>query len=283
MIEKNVSLSQYTTLKIGGIAKNFYRPRKIGELMDLTSYLEKYFILGAGSNLLIDDSCEFEHVVYMGDFEKNLLSIDEEGIIIASSSIRIQKLLNFANQNGLGGAEYLCSLPAMLGGIIAMNAGRGKTHRNSISDFIVSVDIITNGKLKTLTKQECDFSYRSSKFLNESSIIASAKLKLDEVSFAEGQSRLKERINDTMSVQAINLPSAGSVFKVSDGRIMRLMKIIPKNKEGLFFSNKTRNWISNGGKGTYSQAIKLIKITEYLHKLFNSDIELEWRIWSVKD
>ena len=279
-IEKNVDLSSYTSLRVGGVAKKFYRPERIEDLKKLTLVLENYYVLAAGSNLLINDACEFDHVIYMGDYEKDLLNIEDSKIIYSSSAIRIQKLLNFANKNHLGGAEYLYSLPAMVGGIVGMNAGRGKSYNKSISDYIVSVDVVENGELKTLSREECDFSYRRSNLTNTAAIIHAVKFDFDSVAVEEGKRRLKERMDFSKSKQALNLPSAGSVFKKSNGKILRFIRRIPQDKSGLYFSEKTVNWISNGGNGTYAQAKKLINRTKLVHKLFRKEIELEWHVWT---
>ena len=279
-IEKMVDLSTYTSLKIGGIAKNFYWPQTLEDLKNLTKNLDHYYVLGAGSNLLVDDKGEFEHVIYMGNYEKDMLTIDEAGIIKASSAIRIQTLLTFANKHGYGGAEYLYSLPAMVGGIVAMNAGRGKSYNKCISDYIISVEVVENGILKCLLKEECGFEYRNSNFLNTNSIIHSVSLKFDKVPIEEGKKRIKERMEFVESNQALNLPSAGSVFKRSNGKIMRIMKLLPQNKEGVHFSKKTINWISNGGKGTYDEAMKLINRVKFWHKILGQEVELEWQTWT---
>ena len=282
-IEKKVDLSTYTSLRIGGIAKNFYRPQTLEELKALTKELDQYDVLGGGSNLLINDKSEFEHVIYMGDYEKDMLTINEGGIIKVSSSIKVQELLIFANKQGYGGAEYLYSLPAMMGGIVAMNAGRGKSHHKNISDYVISVEVVENGILKKLSKETCGFAYRSSNFLKQNAVIHGVNLKFDKISVEEGKKRLKERLEVSKAKQAVNVPSAGSVFKKFNSKVMKLIRLLPKNKKGLYFSKKTPNWISNGGKGTYEDAMKLINRARFYHKILGKEIELEWQIWTDKD
>jgi len=57
--QKNVSLKDYTTFKIGGRAKYFCRVSTKEELIEAAKFAKKMklpiFILGAGSNLLISD------------------------------------------------------------------------------------------------------------------------------------------------------------------------------------------------------------------------------------
>lgn len=280
IVEKNVDISVYTTLGIGGTAKNFYRPQHLEQLKDLTKSLEKFRILGGGSNLLVDDQSEFDHVIYMGDYHQDLLTINESRVITASSAICIKNLLNFANQHALGGAEYLHALPAMVGGVVAMNAGRGEGYNKSISDYILSVDVIYKGKIQTLSKHACAFSFRKSNLVENNMIIHAVKFKFEEVSIEEGRRRLNERIKYARKEQALAHQSAGSVFKRANFKLLKIIRYLPKNKKGLYYSEKTLNWISNGGDGTYKQAIRLIKKAIIIHRIFGKKIELEWVVWN---
>ena len=64
------NLAKYTTIKIGGNAKNFYIPENEKELLSLVRDLNEYKILGGGSNLLINDRITFSNVIYTKEFNK---------------------------------------------------------------------------------------------------------------------------------------------------------------------------------------------------------------------
>ena len=59
-IEDNVSLSNFTTFKIGGPAKYFVKMKNRGELFQALAAVKKldvnFFVMGAGSNLLVSDT-----------------------------------------------------------------------------------------------------------------------------------------------------------------------------------------------------------------------------------
>jgi UDP-N-acetylmuramate dehydrogenase len=64
-ILQDEQLAKYTTVKVGGIARNFYIPDTREELVDTLNSLagETYYLLGGGSNLLINDKKIFTHVI----------------------------------------------------------------------------------------------------------------------------------------------------------------------------------------------------------------------------
>ena len=70
-ILEDVSLSNYTTFRLGGTAKKMFVPENEAELVSLsTEYSPRYYI-GGGSNLLIDDG-EYDVVVSLRAFNTKL-------------------------------------------------------------------------------------------------------------------------------------------------------------------------------------------------------------------
>lgn len=278
-IRKNECLKKYTTLKIGGIAENFYMVESTQDIIDVFKETNgEVLILGKGSNLLINDRKKFKHVINMTNYEKILEH--ENGITTVSASIKIQKLINFINQHNRGGIEYLYSVPCTLGGAIYMNAGRGKSFNKSISDYVVNVTVYDGEKIMTLSKDECHFSYRNSIFKSKNWIILSAQFQFPEMQKEESTKLKKERIELCKNVQDSRYSNAGSCFRVSDGRIMNMLRKLKLGwSKGVCFSGKTSNWLNNYGDGTYKQAITLINFTKFLHKILFRKIELEYIVW----
>ena len=99
----------------------------IKNLKDLVNFLkklnnqEKIFILGAGSNTLINDGF-FNGVVIKLSKNFNNISLLGEDIIIAGSAVLDKSLSDFAANNNLSGFEFLSCIPGTIGGI-KMNAG----------------------------------------------------------------------------------------------------------------------------------------------------------------
>lgn len=280
-ILKDVSLKKYTTLKIGGVANNFYIPKTIDDIKKVIKDNKNILILGAGSNLLINDEKKFENILFMGEFEDNLIKNIEKNKFYVSSSVKLQKLINTVNNLGFGGIEYLYSVPATVGGSVIMNAGRGKQYNKQISDYIVEVKVLENGIEKIIPKSECDFIYRGSKFKkNKEFIILGVFFEFVEQDIETSNRLKKERLETSKQFLDSGNFSAGSVFKKSNSKILRILRIVsPGWKKGVKFSRKTNNWLNNHGEGTYKQAKILINLTKTLHKLSFQKIELEYIVW----
>lgn len=279
IVKDNEKLAKYTTYRVGGIARKFYIPENREELLNLLIKLEDYKILGGGSNLLINDSKIFDNIIKLDKFDQKITSYGE-GKYYVGASVRLQKLINFINNEGYGGIEYLFSVPGLVGGAVVMNAGRGKQFNNQISDYIISVDVFHNGEIITLSKEDCLFRYKGSIFKNNNYIILGVLFQFLPMLKEDSEQLKRERIVLCNKNQDKHGTNFGSVFSKYDRRILKLVSKLSLNKkEGVMFSKKTINWICNGGKGTYSDTIKLIKLVKKIHEIFGKEIELEVVIW----
>lgn len=282
IIKQNESLANHTSFKLGGTAEEYFVPESVEELTELLQARPELYnhIISGGSNLLINDQKAFPAVLSMEKCNP-VIEQRDDGTWYVGASVRIQKLIHQLNREGFGGIEYLYSLPAMFGGIVYMNAGRGKAHHQSISDWILSVDVLLDGERKTYQKDACGFSHRQSVFQTlERCVILGATLKLEPLSPEEGARRVKERVDFCRENQDNSAPSFGSVFRTSDNRIMKLVQMTGMGKgRGCHFSKKTKNWMLKGEAGTYAEAEKLIKRVKKLHKLLGRPCKLEVITW----
>lgn len=281
-ILNNVSLKKYTTIKIGGIAEKFYIPENEKELIDLMATIKEekkvFCLLGNGSNLLINDEKEFENVILLKEFNENLRV--ESNYVYCGASVSIQGLINFINDRGLGGIEYLYSVPGTVGGAVAMNAGRGRKYNQSISDYIDKVEVLIDNRKQILNREECEFSYRNSRFKNSNDVILGVFFQFENRDKKILDNARRERIEYSKDTQDIMYPNFGSVFSISNVRLMRIFKVFSVGyKNGIMYSNKTTNWIVNRGEGNFRQAIKMIELTEKVHKILHQKIEREIVVW----
>lgn len=279
-VEHNLRLEKYTTLKIGGLCKELYFPQTANELILLYRDMPDIKILGGGSNLLISDQEVFNKVICLREYEKDLIVFDDNKVTV-SAGVTLQKLILTINSNGLGGIEYLYSVPGLVGGAIYMNAGRGRGANKQISDFLISVDVLEDGEIKTYSKNQCMFNYRSSIFQSKKCIILKAVFVFNAILAEEGKKLRKERIEICKKFQDGKYPNAGTTFSLSDPIIMKWVKILTsKNKKnGIKFSSKVTNWLQNRGDGTYKQAMRLINRVIIAHKIFGKECKLEYEIW----
>lgn len=288
----NEPLSGYTTFALGGNCKNMYFPQSREELIDLVSSKPDCRFIGGGSNLLINDSHEFDNVICLREFSDELY-VDDEGIVVVSAAVRLQKLINFINDNGMGGIEYLFSVPGLVGGAVYMNAGRGKAYNCTIADHIVSVEAMclkdndfgSRGDIIQMSKEDCKFSYRSSIFHSNEFLILSARLKFPEMTKEESSKRKQERLDLCKQKQDNSGANFGSVFCEANPKLMKVIKKLQLgDKNGIHFSGKATNWLLNSqGKnakpGSFDKTISLIEKVKKVHKLFRKPCKSEVIIW----
>ena len=280
-IRKQETLKQYTTVRIGGVADRFYVPESREELTCLLNELkgEDVRILSGGSNLLIDDERIFPHVIYMKNCSQEL-TYKGDGVFYCGASVRLQQLIQFANSKGYGGIEYLMSVPGMVGGAVVMNAGRGKSYNKAISDHIVSVEVWQDGSIRTLSKEECVFSYRNSVFKNSGMVILAVLFRFSQDEMEVLEKRRNKRLEYSRHRQDSEGFNFGSVFFNYSSGAMKLIRRFRLCHSGeIAFSGKTLNWLVNKGDGTFKQAVKVIRRAACINRLFGIKAELEVIIW----
>lgn len=277
-IKKNEPLDKYTTIHIGGTAAEMYVPETVEELIEVVNAYGSEHIIGGGSNLLINNRV-FDKVICLREFDKNITSLGN-GRFKVGASVRLQQLIRTINDAGYGGIEYLYSVPGLLGGAIVMNAGGSVTQGWSISDHIVSVDVLHNGIVESITKGTCKFSYRQSLFKHDRSyIVLGAILQFDQGDPEGFKKKREERIQYCKEFQDNSKPNFGSVFCVYNQRIAKFARKIKLGDKTVHFSKKTVNWLQNESNGTFKEAISAIKKVEYLHKIFGKQCKREVITW----
>jgi len=272
-------LYRLNTMRLHAIAADYYEPESLTELTDLLSKLKsegkKYYILGGGSNILMPPRIEI--VIALGRMCNDIKI--EGSTVEVGASVKMQQLIRAAQAQNLGGIELLFSLPCQVGGAIAMNAGRGKSHGGSIADFVESVTCVdaSDGRLITLSRQDCGFAYRHSLLQDRSLIVVKAQLRLIQRDASEVERLIAERLERQRTHLDASRPSCGSVFRKCNRRLMWLLRGL--NHGGSTYSTKTINWISNTGDATYDDIIYLIRIAKLIHRVTFQKCELEIKIW----
>lgn len=275
----NYDLYRYNTMHLHCIAKEVYYPESKEELVHLIKQLsihkKDYRILGACSNVILPSKLSVP-VIFLTSFNKEC-SINND-VVIVGASVRIQHLIREAQKCGLGGIEYLFSVPCTVGGATVMNAGRGNG-KQSIGVYIKEVQCLNMDTLQyeTLTKEECMFGFRNSIFLRGNRIVLSITLNLDQIESQLIEERINERKQYALEKLDDRRPSSGSIFKMANGRILRSLKGFRIG--GSEWSKKTNNWISNRSNARNWQIRMLIYIACFLHRITFQPYHLEVEIW----
>jgi len=265
-IKENVSLANYTTFRIGGKAKYFFIAKNKEDII-LTVKLAKklklpFFILGAGSKLLIADKGFKGLVIKTENTKYQILNTK----IIAGAGTRLGELISGSVKSGLSGLEWASGIPGTVGGAIRGNAGAFK---KSIKEIVKEVEVFDTKteKTKILKNKDCNFYYRESIFKkNKNLIILSTLLQLKKRKKSEIKRKIKEYISYRKNMQPLNFPSAGSIFKNPKGffagQLIEECGLKGKKIGKVKISEKHSNFIINLGKGKARDVKKLINLVK---------------------
>lgn len=264
-IEHQVSLANFTTLHIGGPAEWLAEPKNIPELkLLLNSANNKEIpcrIIGAGSNLLINDS-ELKGLS-LSTRKLHGSSIDPNtGIIRALSGEPLPKLARRAANAGLHGLEWAIGIPGTVGGAVVMNAG---AQGGSIAETIISAEVMSlkGGHEFNLKNKELNFSYRNSRLQQENLIVLSACFQLEPGGSKQEINRVtNENLNKRTSSQPYHLHSCGSVFRnpepLKAGKLIDSLGLKGKRIGGAEISTMHANFIINNSNATAADVKELI-------------------------
>ncbi len=278
---KNVSLSKYTTYKVGGKAMGIVYPKNVDKLITLIKMLNrdkvKYKVLGNGSNLLFSDK-EFDGIIIKLT-ELSDIEFLEYNKIRVEAGYSLQKLSLLAAKKGLAGLEFAAGIPGTVGGAIYMNAG---AYKSDMGYVVQSVRVLTpDYKIITLENKEMNFHYRSS-FLqkNPGYICLDVIIKLQKGNKDMLNDVIKERRIRRCESQPLEYPSAGSVFRNPEGnfagKLIEDLGLKGHRIGGAMVSEKHANFIINYDKATSSDIKNLI---DYVHdrvlEEYNIDLKVE--------
>jgi len=282
-LKSDVLLAPYTSFKVGGRAECFYEPADYEDLANLLNIIRKeripFYILGAGSNLLISDGKIKGVVIRLNTPYFKRVELENKKVK-AGSGVRLSSLLKFCLQNNLSGLEFLAGIPGTLGGALIMNAG---TKDKCIGNMVEEVEVMDRcGQIRKLKSSDLIWKYRGSNL--DHYIILSAILKLTK---KEKRYILKE-INDYKQrrflTQDLTFPNAGCIFKnpkeMPAGELIERCGLKGKTVGAAQVSLKHANFIINRKNACARDILKLINyIKRKVKYCFGIDLELEIKIW----
>ena len=253
------SFRKNTTVGIGGEAPLALYPENAGRMAAVLSLLHRqgipYVVLGRGSNVLASDR-GFNGVV-INTSRANAVST-RGCVLTAECGAGLEKVLSVAKRNGLGGLSYLCGIPATVGGAVFMNAG---TRSGYIGDRIISVEVFGESGVRIMTAKECSFSYKHTRFMEEETVILSARLRLEKSSPAAIDSEYA-----AAKTARENLPrgkSMGCVFKnpegFSAGELLERAGMKGEVSGDAVVAREHANFIINRGRASSEDVIRLIE------------------------
>ncbi len=254
-IYKNINMKEYSNMKIGGIAKELIIFEDKNEIVEVLKEKENIFIIGNGTNTLLNDK----------ELDYTFVSLKElkKAEVLGETRVRIEagldfdKVIEFLEEKDLGGIENLAGIPGSLGGLVYMNGG---AYGTEIFDYIEKIEIIDeNFVLREVEKKDLSFSYRKTEIQEKKWIVVSATFNFDK---GFDKNKVEELKGKREGNHPLNLPNLGSTFKNPDNHYSARL-IIEAGLQGLQIggaqiSLKHPNFIVNHGEAKFDDVLELI-------------------------
>jgi UDP-N-acetylmuramate dehydrogenase len=251
---RTIDFKRYSSINIGPTLDVLV----INEIGDYSDYQ----IIGRANNLLISPNTNKKFAILGEEFDY----IRQEGnLLYVGCATTSGKLLTYTKKHDIGNLEFLAKLPGNLGGLVKMNAGLKSWE---VFNYINSIKT-KDGYIK---KENVSFSYRYTKI---DTVVYEVVFNIE---YGFSKERLKEftKMRDNQP----HIASAGSCFKNPKGefagRLIEAVGLKGMKKGDMSFSEQHANFLVNYDKGTFEDAVYLIKLAkEKIKKEFDIDIEEE--------
>jgi UDP-N-acetylmuramate dehydrogenase len=276
-------LAPLVWFKSGGAAEWLFEPADVEDLAEFLADLDPavpVMGLGLGSNMIIRDGGFPGVVVRLGKTFAQVEIIDAttlrcgggaSGILVSSK----------ARDAGIGGVEFLRSIPGTVGGFVRMNGG---AYGRETKDILTECEVVLrDGQRKVLPLEALGYTYRHSN-LPEAAIVVSATFRGDVDEPAAIQAEMDRIAAAREASQPLRSRTGGSTFKNPEGHKAWAL-IDAAGCRGLRngdaqVSEKHCNFLLNLGAATSAQIEELGEEVR-AKVLAHSGVALAWEIQRV--
>lgn len=167
-IQENVSLANYSTMRLGGAARFLGEVSKRSEIAEAIAWAAernlKVIVIGSGSNIVWRDEGFDGLVIVDKILGIERFDIDEQTTFVsAGGGENWDELVGKTVAMGLSGLELLSMIPGTVGAAPVQNIGAYGCQLSDILSTIEAYDT-SSSQLVTLRGSDCDFGYRTSRF-----------------------------------------------------------------------------------------------------------------------
>lgn len=276
-------MSRHTTFEIGGPAAFYVIPDDPEEIRDCIEACRAadmpFFVLGAGSNLLVSDD-GFDGVVI--GLAHDLVGVTLDGSeMCCQAGVALREASEMACELGLAGLEFACGIPGSVGGACYMNAG---AYGGCMADVLKSVRVIrADGSFDTLDVDELDLGYRQGRIADEGMVVVSATFGLHAGDPDDIRAKMDDFTARRAEKQPLELPSAGSTFKRPEGyfagKLISDAGLKGFQIGGAAVSTKHAGFVVNTGGATAADVRALIAhVQDEVEEQFGVRLEPEVRL-----
>jgi len=167
---QDISLKSLNTFGIDARAKLFLeldKESQINKLIDNVKKIpENIFCLGGGSNVLFVN--DFDGLIILNNLKgmKIIESNDDSVVLEVSAGENWHNFVQLTLKNKYFGLENLALIPGKVGGAPIQNIGAYGAEQSEFFVHLKALDL-HNFQIKTFTKADCKFDYRTSVFKNK--------------------------------------------------------------------------------------------------------------------
>jgi UDP-N-acetylmuramate dehydrogenase len=280
-IREKEPLASRTSFGIGGPADFFVEPGRTEAIEKLLEGCREraipYFLLGAGTNLLISDAGVEGLVVRVVTREHHI----DGTRIRAAAGLKMMRLARIAADADLRGFEFAIGVPGSVGGAVYQNAGCwGKELREVL---VEAHGFMPGSGRQKWTAGDLRFGYRTSA-LREGSLkgafVVDATIQLRRGDGEEAKSQMARLTRERNETQPIKTKNCGSVFQNpqgdSAGRLVQAAGLKGLREGSAVISELHGNFIVNEGGATAAEVKRLIeRARAEVRRRFNVDLEPE--------
>ena len=280
-VQEKEPLASRTSFGIGGPADFFVEPGRTEAIEKVLDGCRQraipYFLLGAGTNLLIADAGIEGLVVRVVTREHHV----EGTRIRAAAGLKMMRLARIAADADLRGFEFAIGVPGSVGGAVYQNAGCwGKELREVL---VEAHGFMPGSGRQTWKPADLKFGYRTSALRDGSikgAFVVEATIQLQRGDGEEAKTVMAKLTRERNETQPIKTQNCGSVFKNpagdSAGRLVQAAGLKGMREGKAVISELHGNFIVNEGGATAAEVARLIeKARAEVRRRFNVDLEPE--------
>ena len=280
-------MSKHSSFRVGGPAELFLEVESVEKLKAILEVNKELklpiTVIGNGTNILVKDKGIKGIVIkYVAKGISKATLDNDTFAITADAGLPNAALANELLKDSLTGFEFAASIPGTIGGAIYMNAGAFGGEMENIVSEVTFLDLDDLAIYKS-DGDDCDFSYRHSKFENMNTVILSATMVFNKGNKEEIKRTMDAYLEKRLETQPYDKPNAGSTFKRGDGFITAMLideaGLKGHTIGGAQVSEKHAGFIVNTGNATAKDILDLIKyVQKIVMEKYGKAIEPEVRI-----
>ncbi|WP_308815590.1 UDP-N-acetylmuramate dehydrogenase [Sphingomonas sp. GV3] len=276
-------LAPLVWFKAGGAAEWLFEPADVDDLADFLRGLDPsvpVMALGLGSNLIVRDGGVPGVVVRLGKAFAKVEAVDAttlrcgggaSGILVSST----------ARDAGIGGVEFLRSIPGTVGGFVRMNGG---AYGREVKDVLTEAEVVLrSGERRILSLGDLGYTYRHSA-LPEGAVVVAATFRGHPAEPAAVQAEMDRIAAAREASQPLRSKTGGSTFKNPDGHkawaLVDAAGCRGLRRGDAQVSEKHTNFLLNLGTATSADIEALGEEVRDKVKAY-SGVTLEWEIQRV--